>query len=112
MLNGLRKIQKVIKKLTAQLKELILKLATKQNHSVLAGVDYDPKGDMELKPKKDGDVDVRYKNGKMTFDEYIDEMETRTNNHADGKPISKSIGYFGGFGKGTLKKPYEQAKNK
>ena len=46
----------------------------------------------------------------MTFDEYIDEMETRTNNHADGKPISKSIGYFGGFGKGTLKKPYEQAK--
>ena len=48
----------------------------------------------------------------MTFDEYIDEMETRTNNHADGKPISKSIGYFGGFGKGTLKKPYEQEKNK
>ena len=112
MLNGHRKMQKLSKKLTSQLKELILKLATKQNHSVLAGVDYDPKGDMELKPKKDGDVDVRYKNGKMTFDEYIDEMETRTNNHADGKPISKSIGYFGGFGKGTLKKPYEQAKNK
>ena len=87
-------------------------MATKQKHSVLAGIDYDPKGDMELKPKKDGDVDVKYKNGKMTFDEYIDEMETRTSNHADGKPISKSIGYFGGFGKGTLKKPYEQEKNK
>ena len=76
-----------------------------KKHSVLAGVDYDPDGDMELKPKEDGDVDVKYKNGKMTFDEYIDEMETRTNRHSEGKTLtSNSIGLFGGFGKGTLNK--------
>ena len=85
-------------------KAIILKLAIKK-HSVLAGIDYDPNGDMELKPKEDGDVDVKYKNGKMTFDEYIDEMESRTNRHSKGKPLtSSSIGLFGGFGKGTLNK--------
>ena len=62
---------------------------------------------MELKPQKDGDVDVRYKNGKMSYDEYIDEMETRANNQSEGKSISKSFNFFGGFGKGTLKKPYK-----
>ena len=60
---------------------------------------------MELNPKEDGDVDVKYKNGKMSFDEYIDEMETRTNRHSEGKTLtSGSIGLFGGFGKGTLNK--------
>ena len=76
-----------------------------KKHSEILGVDYDPTNDMKLKPKEDGDVDVDYKGGKMTFDEYIDEMETRVNNHSDGKPIvSNSIGYFSGFGKGTLNK--------
>ena len=85
-------------------KAIILKLAIKK-HSVLAGVDYDPNGDMELKPKEDGDVDVKYRNGKMTFDEYIDEMESRTNRHSKGKTLTSSpIGLFGGFGKGTLNK--------
>ena len=74
-----------------------------KKHSVLAGVDYDPNGDMELNPKKDGDVDVKYKNGKMTYDEYIDEMETRADRHSKGKTLTfNSIGLFGGFGKGTL----------
>ena len=60
---------------------------------------------MELNPKKDGDVDVRYKNGKMSYDEYIDEMETRANNQAEGKPLtSNTMGYFAGFGEGTLNK--------
>ena len=78
-------------------------------HSKIAGVDFDPDNDMELKPKEDGDVDVRYKNGKMTFDEYIDEMESRTTRNSEGKSLtSSSIGLFGGFGKGTLKKPYEK----
>ncbi len=83
-----------------------LKLPTQTNkHSKIMGIDFDSKNDMELKPQADGDVKVRYKNGKMTFDEYIDEMETRVNNHSDGKPIvSNSIGYFSGFGKGTLNK--------
>ena len=104
MLNGHKKTQKAIHKLTIHFKVQILKLAIKK-HSVLAGIDYDPDGDMELKPKEDGDVNVKYKNGKMTFDEYIDEMETRTTRHSEGKTLtSGSIGLFGGFGKGTLNK--------
>ena len=80
-----------------------------KKHSVLAGVDYDPDGDMELKPKEDGDVGVKYKNGKMTFDEYIDEMESRVTRTQEGKSLtSNSLGTFAGFGKGTLKKPYKQ----
>ena len=67
---------------------------------------------MELNPKKDGDVDVRYKNGKMSYDEYIDEMETRANNQAEGKSLtSNTLGLFGGFGKGSLKKPYKKLNN-
>ena len=80
-----------------------------KKHSVLAGVDFDPNNDMELKQKPDGDVDVKYKNGKMTFDEYIDEMESRATRNQEGKSLtSNSLGTFAGFGKGTLKKPYKQ----
>ena len=83
-------------------------MALNKKHSNIFGKNLDPKNDMELKPKKDGDVDVRYKNGKMSYDEYIDEMETRANNQAEGKSLtSSSLGLFGGFGKGTLKKPYK-----
>ena len=76
-----------------------------KKHSNILGKDLDPTNDMELKPKQDGDVDVRYKNGKMSYDEYIDEMETRANNQAEGKPLtSNTMGYFAGFGEGTLNK--------
>ena len=80
-------------------------MALNNKHSNILGKDLDPKNDMELNPKKDGDVDVRYKNGKMSYDEYIDEMETRANNQAEGKPLtSNTMGYFAGFGEGTLNK--------
>jgi|TARA_R100000664_G_scaffold30201_1_gene42575 hypothetical protein len=80
-----------------------------KKHSKLGNVDFDPNNDMTLKPKKDGDVDVDYKGGKMTFDEYIDEMESRVTRTQEGKSLtSNSLGTFAGFGKGTLKKPYEQ----
>tara|TARA_R100001463_G_scaffold28889_2_gene66015 strand:- start:6950 stop:7201 length:252 start_codon:yes stop_codon:yes gene_type:complete len=79
-----------------------------KKHSNLLGVDYDPNNDMELNPRKDGDVDVKYKNGKMTFDEYIDEVESRVTRHSEGKTLTSScIGTFSGWGKGTLKKPYK-----
>ena len=79
-----------------------------KSHSKLLGVDYDPTKDMELNPKKDGDVDVKYKSGKMTYDEYIDEMESRVTRHSEGKTLTSSLlGSFAGWGKGTLKKPYK-----
>ena len=80
-----------------------------KKHSKLAGVDFDPNDDMVLKPKEDGDVSVKYKGKEIGFDNYIDEMEERVTNHSNGKSIkSSSIGYYSGFGKGTLKKPYEK----
>ena len=79
-----------------------------KKHSKLFGKDFDPNNDMELKPRPDGDVDVKYKNGKMTFDEYIDEMESRTTRNQEGKSLTaSSLGTFSGFGEGTLKKPYK-----
>ena len=78
-----------------------------KKHSVLAGIDYDPSNDMELKPESDGDVSVKYKGKEIGFDNYIDEMEERVTRHSEGKSIKKSIGTFSGFGKGTLKKPYK-----
>ena len=78
-------------------------------HSKIGDVDFDPNNDMELKQKPDGDVDVKYKNGKMTFDEYIDEMESRATRNQEGKSLTAtSMGLFGGFGKGKLKKPYKE----
>ena len=78
-----------------------------KKHSVLAGVDYDPSNDMELNPKSDGDVSVKYKGKEIGFDNYIDEMEERVTRHSEGKSIKKSIVTFSGFGKGTLKKSYK-----
>ena len=76
-----------------------------KKHSKILGVDLDPANDMDIKPQPDGDVKVRYRNGTMTYDECLDEMEERATNHSQGKPIKKgSIGYFSGFGEGTLKK--------
>ena len=41
----------------------------------------------------------------MTYDEYIDEMESRTTRHSEGKSLtSNSMGCFSGFGEGTLNK--------
>ncbi len=86
-------------------------MATQQKikkHSKIGNVDFDPNNDMELTPREDGDVDVKYKNGRMTYDEYIDEMESRATRNSEGKSLTSStIGLFGGWGKGTLKKPYK-----
>ena len=37
--------------------------------------------------------------------QYIDEMEERATRKGEGKkPVKASVGYFSGFGKGTLNK--------
>ena len=41
--------------------------------------------------------------------DYIDIMEERATRKGEGKnPVKSSMGLFGGFGKGTLKKAYEK----
>jgi len=72
------------------------------------GKDFDPNGDFTHKIKPDGDIDAKYKGSKVSYDDYLSEMEHRTTN---GIGKSNSIGVFGGFGKGTLKKAYEKDKN-
>ena len=84
-------------------------MATKKNHSKILGVDFDPNNDMKVDIKPDGDADVEYKGQKMDYMTYVDELEERADRHTKGKSItSKSIGVFGGWGKGTLKKPYKK----
>ena len=83
-------------------------MAIKKNHSKILGVDFDPKGDMELDVKDDGDCDVKYKGQKMDFDTYVDELEDRATRNQQGRSITtSSIGTFSGvdFDKdGNIKK--------
>ena len=61
------------------------------------GVDYDPKGDMVVDVKDDGDCDVKYKGQKMDYNSYVDELEERADRHQKGKSITTpSIGMFNG----------------
>jgi len=72
-------------------------LAIKKDHSKILGVDFDPKGDMVVDVKPDGDCDVKYKGQKMDYDTYVDELEDRATRNQQGKSItSNSIGLFGG----------------
>ena len=72
-------------------------MPTSKKHSEIFGVDLDPKNDMELDNKPDGDCDVKYKGQDMNFDTYVDELEERANRQQQGKSLtSNSIGLFGG----------------
>ena len=75
------------------------------------GVDFDPKGDMVLDVKDDGDCEVKYKGQKMDYDTYVDELEDRATRNQQGRSITtSSIGTFSGvdFDKdGNIKKPHK-----
>ena len=72
-------------------------MAIKKDHSKIMGVDFDPKGDMVVDVKDDGDCDVKYKGQKMDYNSYVDELEERANRHQQGKSITtSSIGMFNG----------------
>ena len=72
-------------------------MAIKKDHSKIMGVDFDPKGDMVVDVKDDGDCDVKYKGQKMDYNTYVDELEERANRHQQGKSITtSSIGMFNG----------------
>ena len=67
----------------------------------------DPDNDLHHK-KVDGgkDIECTYKGSKVTYDDYLDIHEERGDRVQQGKPPG-SIGVFSGFGKGTMKKSYE-----
>tara|TARA_R100000808_G_C2057451_1_gene90337 strand:- start:199 stop:489 length:291 start_codon:yes stop_codon:yes gene_type:complete len=71
------------------------------------GVDIDPKKDLVHNTHEDGSYTAYYKGSKMKFDDYVSELESRYDKNTKGKDFaSRSIGLFGGFGKGKLKKNY------
>ena len=73
-------------------------MAIKKNHSKILGVDFDPKGDMEVDVKPDGDCEVKYKGDNIDYDTYVDELEERATRNQQGKSITNnSIGLFGGL---------------
>ena len=75
----------------------VLKLAIKKDHSKILGVDYDPKGDIKVDVKDDGDCEVKYKGNKMDYNDYVDELEDRATRKQNGKPlIRNSLGVFSG----------------
>ena len=72
------------------------------------GVDLDPSKTLKHVTNPDGSYEAYYKESKMDFNDYIDEMQDRCEKNHEGRDFtSKSIGTFSGFGKGTLKKPYK-----
>ena len=77
-------------------------VASKNPHKPF-GIDLDPNGDLTHTPLPDGDVKVTHKGEKIRYMQYIDEMEERATRKGEGKnPVKASVGYFSGFGKGTL----------
>ena len=72
------------------------------------GVDIDPSNDLIHNTNEDGSYDAYYKGGKMKFDDYVSELELRYDKNTNGKDFaSRSIGLFGGFGKGKLKRNFK-----
>ena len=71
-------------------------MAIKKDHSKILGVDFDPKGDMQVDVKPDGDCSVKYKGSNMDYDTYVDELEERATRGQQGKSIINSIGMFSG----------------
>ncbi len=70
------------------------------------GVNLDPKEDLVHNTNEDGSTVAYYKGSKMKYDDYVSELENRVDKNTKGKDFtSRSIGLFGGFGKGTLNKP-------
>tara|TARA_Y100001938_G_scaffold151183_1_gene247042 strand:+ start:13918 stop:14187 length:270 start_codon:yes stop_codon:yes gene_type:complete len=62
------------------------------------GVDLDPDKNLTHITNPDGSTEAYYKDSKMDYNDYIDELQTRTERNAKGKDFtSRAIGYFSGF---------------
>jgi len=68
----------------------------------------DPDNDLKHTEVNGGeDIDCTYKDKKVSYDDYLDIHEERSERIAKGKKPG-SIGVFSGFGPGTMKKSYEK----
>ena len=74
------------------------------------GIDLDPHNDFTLIKDEAKGQEAYYKGEQIPYLDYFGELaerETQTNGGKDAYS-STSIGTFGGFGKGTLRKPYKE----
>lgn len=74
------------------------------------GIDLDPNKDFTLIEDKEKGQEAYYKGEHIPYLDYFGELAERETQTNGGKDVyrSTSIGVFGGFGKGTLKKPYKE----
>ena len=74
------------------------------------GIDLDPNKDLTLIEDKEKGQEAYYKGEHISYLDYFGELAEREVKTNEGKDVyrSTSIGVFGGFGKGTLKKPYKE----
>ena len=76
------------------------------------GVDINPDKSLCHQTNEDGSQSTYYKGSELKYDDYVNELESRFHRASQGKALTNgSIGTFGGFGKGTLEKPYKTNKN-
>ena len=75
-----------------------------------SGVDLDPGRDFTLIEDKAKGQEAYYKGEHISYLDYFGELAEREVQTNEGKDVYRatSIGVFGGFGKGTLKKPYKE----
>ena len=68
----------------------------------------DPDNDLKHTEVNGGeDIDCTYKDKKVSYDDYLDIHEERSERIGKGKKPG-SMGTFSGFGPGTMKKSYEK----
>ena len=72
----------------------------------ILGLDLDPEDRLKMTTDNEGYPSCTIDNKKCSAMDYLDATQENAERHYKGKK-SKGLGLFGGFGKGTLKKPYE-----
>ena len=72
----------------------------------ILGVDLDPNDRLKMTTDKEGYPSCTIDNKKCSAMDYLDATQENAERHYKGKK-SRSLGLFGGFGKGKLKKPYK-----
>ena len=72
-------------------------------------IDLDPDKDLCLIEHEEKGQEAYYKGQKMKYLDYYAELADREQKYKAGKDVkSNSLGLFGGFGEGKLKKPYKE----
>ena len=70
------------------------------------GLDLDPNDRLKMTTDKEGYPKCTIDNKKSSSLDYLDATQENAERHSKGVK-ARSFGFFGGYGDGTLKKPYK-----